>query len=87
VLFFLVVGQCVLIPENVECIEHRLGTAEQQVPKLRLTVGIETNDLTIEHTAAASEVMDQPFAKAGERSEHIAIPGHEPHALVVGIEQ
>jgi hypothetical protein len=36
-----------LIPEQIESIEDRLGTPEQQITELRLAVWIEANDLAV----------------------------------------
>src|SRR5690348_6402072 len=75
------------VPQDVERIEHRFGAAEQQFSELRLTVRIEADDLAIENTAAASEVTSQPLADAEEGLEYVAVPGYEPHAVLVGVEQ
>ena len=45
------------------------------------------DDLAIKHTLATSEVMRQPLAEAGEGFEDIAVPGYQPHAIVIGKQQ
>ena len=50
---FLIIRLRVFVPENVECIEERFGTTEHEISELRSAMGVETDDLTIQNTAAA----------------------------------
>jgi hypothetical protein len=54
--FLFMVRACVLVPQNIECIEHRLRTAEQQVFELWLAMRIKAHDLAIEYATAALQV-------------------------------
>jgi len=51
-----VVRPGVLVPEQIEGVKDRLGTAEQQVTELRLAGSVEADDFAIEDTAPASQV-------------------------------
>jgi hypothetical protein len=42
----------IIEPEHVKDVEHRLATPAQQVIEARVTLGIQHNDLTIEHCLA-----------------------------------
>lgn len=50
-------------------------------------MAVEAHDLSIEDAPATSQVARQALAQAGEALEGIALPGHEPHAVLVGVQQ
>jgi hypothetical protein len=52
----LIVRPHVLVPQDIECVEKRLGTMKQQITKLRLAIRVQANDLAIEHTPATFEI-------------------------------
>jgi hypothetical protein len=56
----------VLIPQQIEGIENGVGTAEQQIAKLRLAFRIDADDLSIEHTASTPKIASQSFAQFQE---------------------
>ena len=72
-----------LVPNNVECIKNGLGTAKQQVRELRLAQRVQTDDLAVEHAAAAPEVGSESVAQSGKALESISIARDQPHAIVV----
>src|SRR5207302_11315849 len=70
---FFLVRPCVLIPQNVKCIEDRLGASKQQVAELWLALRVKTNDFAIEYATAAFQVAAQSFTETGERLEQIPV--------------
>jgi len=84
---FLIIRLRVLVPENVESVKDRFGTAEQQVTELRLAMRIEADNLAIEHTPAALEVTSQSFAQSGKAFERVPVARYQPDAIAVGIKE
>src|SRR5579864_8667681 len=52
----LIIRPGMLVPKQIERIEERLSTPEQQVAELRLAIGIEADDFAVENAPAALQV-------------------------------
>jgi hypothetical protein len=83
----LVVRFRVLIPEDIECVEPRLGASAQKITELRLAIRIEADDLAVEHASATPQVANQTFAETRKTLKCVSVARDEPHSIILRMEQ
>jgi hypothetical protein len=80
-----IIRPCVLVPQDVECIEDRLSTTKKQVLERGLAIGIEADDFSIENAAPSLQITRQSFAQTQKRREYVSIARNETDNVAIRI--
>ena len=62
---------------KVECEETWIATVEQQIPKLRLPLLVQADDLAVQHGLCSRYGGTDVLGKVAERGEWVAVAGDE----------